>query len=242
VSKRRKRTIGGAGWKEKLFLASIEKRNVRKELEQIELAFRAFGGGLWDYDVDADMLSCNARWYEILGIDRTQREIRSIVDFIPHIHPDDVEDATRVDIDNLAQLIANDQRYHVEFRVVRPDGTIRWLRSVACVLFDADTHHTRAVGCITDVTDMHLTPNAGASQNEGQVREIGPQADAGDPLSGRERECLAWASLGKTAWETAQILGLSRRTVEFHLENAVRKLGAGNKVHAAFIAMRRRLI
>ena len=44
------------------------------------------------------------------------------------------------------------------------------------------------------------------------------------PLSGRELQCLEWVSLGKTSWETATILGLSERTVNFHLRNACRKL------------------
>lgn len=44
------------------------------------------------------------------------------------------------------------------------------------------------------------------------------------PLSRRELQCLAWVSRGKTSWETGMILGLSERTVNFHLRNASRKL------------------
>jgi LuxR family transcriptional regulator, activator of conjugal transfer of Ti plasmids len=44
-------------------------------------------------------------------------------------------------------------------------------------------------------------------------------------LSRRELECLRWASLGKSAWEIACILGISRRTACFHLDNAKAKLG-----------------
>jgi DNA-binding CsgD family transcriptional regulator len=51
-----------------------------------------------------------------------------------------------------------------------------------------------------------------------------------------------WVSLGKTANETGSIIGKSQRTVEFHLNNAVRKLGAVNKIHAAAIAIRTGLV
>jgi DNA-binding CsgD family transcriptional regulator len=44
------------------------------------------------------------------------------------------------------------------------------------------------------------------------------------PLSDRERECLGWVAKGKTSWETAAILQLSERTVNFHVLNACRKL------------------
>lgn len=44
-------------------------------------------------------------------------------------------------------------------------------------------------------------------------------------LTYREFECLEWAAKGKSAWDTSQLLGISRRTVSFHLQNAKLKLG-----------------
>lgn len=44
-------------------------------------------------------------------------------------------------------------------------------------------------------------------------------------LSPREFECLEWSSHGKSAWEIGGILGISRRTAAFHLDNARAKLG-----------------
>ncbi len=61
-------------------------------------------------------------------------------------------------------------------------------------------------------------------------------------LTDRERECLAWACRGKTGGETATILGIGERTVEFHLQNAMRKLGVHNKVHAIAVAVRYGLV
>jgi len=54
--------------------------------------------------------------------------------------------------------------------------------------------------------------------------------DAG--LTDREREVLAWASEGKTAWEIGCILKLSQRTVEWHFREAYKKLGATNRMQA----------
>ncbi|MHA7774695.1 LuxR family transcriptional regulator [Roseibium sp. M-1] len=42
-------------------------------------------------------------------------------------------------------------------------------------------------------------------------------------LTKRELECLQWAMRGKSAGDTAEILGIKRRTVVFHLENVRRK-------------------
>ncbi len=51
-------------------------------------------------------------------------------------------------------------------------------------------------------------------------------------LREREVETLTWAARGKTFAEIGTILGLSKRTVEFHLENARRKLGVATRAQA----------
>jgi DNA-binding CsgD family transcriptional regulator len=44
-------------------------------------------------------------------------------------------------------------------------------------------------------------------------------------LTPREFECLQWAARGKSAWEIGCILGITRRTAAFHLDNVRAKLG-----------------
>jgi LuxR family transcriptional activator of conjugal transfer of Ti plasmids len=61
-------------------------------------------------------------------------------------------------------------------------------------------------------------------------------------LTEHERVCLSWTMRGKTAWEISQIVNRSRPTIDFHLQKAMRKLGASNKFHAAFKALQAGLI
>mgnify|MGYP006421827707 CR=1 FL=1 len=56
-------------------------------------------------------------------------------------------------------------------------------------------------------------------------------------LTDRECETLRWAARGKTVDETGEILKISERTVEKHLEHAMDKLGAANKAHAVALAI-----
>ncbi|WP_454692081.1 helix-turn-helix domain-containing protein [Achromobacter aloeverae] len=56
-------------------------------------------------------------------------------------------------------------------------------------------------------------------------------------LSIRERACLQWAALGKSSREIGPLLGIRERTVNFHLQNACRKLSARNRRAAAVAAM-----
>jgi LuxR family transcriptional regulator, quorum-sensing system regulator SolR len=62
------------------------------------------------------------------------------------------------------------------------------------------------------------------------------------PLTDRERECLKWTADGKTAWEIGRILSIAERTVVFHINNVVQKLGAANKTQALVRAVALRLV
>jgi DNA-binding CsgD family transcriptional regulator len=66
--------------------------------------------------------------------------------------------------------------------------------------------------------------------------------EAAVELSDRERECLLWASEGKTSWETGVILGISERTVNKHVESASAKLSCSSRVQAVVKAIRLGLI
>ena len=59
-------------------------------------------------------------------------------------------------------------------------------------------------------------------------------------LTTRESEVLSWLSKGKTNRDIAQILGLSPRTVDKHLEQIYAKLGVENRTAAAAIAVNAR--
>lgn len=56
------------------------------------------------------------------------------------------------------------------------------------------------------------------------------------PLSERERTILRWTADGKTAAEIAMILGLTKRTIDFHVAKATMKLDTSNKTQAALKA------
>src|SRR5271157_5989819 len=61
-------------------------------------------------------------------------------------------------------------------------------------------------------------------------------------LNEREVEVLTWVARGKTSAEIAQILGLTKRTVDFHTDNARGKLGAATRTEAAIKAATGKLI
>ncbi len=69
--------------------------------------------------------------------------------------------------------------------------------------------------------------------------ELWPQTVA---LNEREVEVLTWAARGKTSAEIAKILNLTKRTIDFHIDNARGKLGAATRTEAVLKAATGRLI
>ena len=74
-------------------------------------------------------------------------------------------------------------------------------------------------------TDLHSISNAIEFSEKGV-------------LTVRERECLAWVAKGKTNWDISQILRITERTVQYHIENAKKKLGADTRLQAVVLAAR----
>lgn len=74
------------------------------------------------------------------------------------------------------------------------------------------------------------------------LRINGHNADTDMLVSARELDCLKWTAAGKTAWEASVILGISERTVRFHLNAAREKLNCATTTQAVAKAISYQLI
>jgi len=57
-------------------------------------------------------------------------------------------------------------------------------------------------------------------------------------LSPRERECLQWVAVGKTDWEISEILAISEKTANTHIERVKRKYGVATRMQAVVHGLR----
>lgn len=69
-----------------------------------------------------------------------------------------------------------------------------------------------------------------------QSRDEEPPSPESASLSEREIECMTWVALGKTDAEIGSIIGRSPTTARFHIEKAMKKLGASTRTQAAAMA------
>lgn len=103
---------------------------------------------------------------------------------------------------------------------------------------DTDRLHEAAIAAQLDRDSLPFEgPESLAEQSP--AHEVGAN---GPFLTPQEVACLEWCKEGKTNWEIGGILGISEKTVEFHLSNVKKKLGAANKISAVVLGLRHGLI
>lgn len=109
--------------------------------------------GVWDLTIATGELVCDETWHRIMG--RSAGPPVSSVEMLRTlIHPDDVAAATHVTA-RVAELMESGEDYRTSFRVLRANGQVRLISSVARLVLDAAGTPVRAVGFIADATDEH---------------------------------------------------------------------------------------
>ena len=113
----------------------------------LRLAEQAARFGIWELDLatNAVILSAGAAAMSGLPPEICQRDV-SVIEAM--IHPDDLTGVLK----RQRQAIQNREVYQNEFRVMQPNGTVRWCRSQGHVEFDGDTP-LRVNGAIIDITE-----------------------------------------------------------------------------------------
>ena len=116
--------------------------------KRIMLATDVTGIGIWEYDLEANVIIWDDTMYELYGVLRD--EIPCTYDsWAGMIHPDDVEYATS----NLKQVVLGEKEYDAEFRIIRPDGVIRWMKLHATHVNSEDGQVVQIIGTNQDVTE-----------------------------------------------------------------------------------------
>jgi PAS domain S-box-containing protein len=113
----------------------------------LQLAEQAARFGIWELDFASNTITLSAGAAAMSGLaPELCRTDVSVVEAI--IHPDD-----RVAVlATQRQSIQNRDVYQTEFRVMQPNGTVRWCRSQGRVEFDGDKP-LRVAGAIIDITE-----------------------------------------------------------------------------------------
>ena len=140
------------------------------------------------------------------------------------------------------------QQGSVLFQIKNEQGELRWVKDCFMTLYDAQGKPLAAAGIAMDVTeqiDLINNPDSldrvNAQHNQLKSTYTGLLKDKlkilaevkqqqRPMITTREKQCLQQLSQGLSARETAELLHISRRTVEKHLDNVKLKFNCTKKV------------
>ena len=115
--------------------------------DRLKLATKAGGVGIWEYDVATKKEIWDDHMYRLYGIDPGNK-INGADLFKGAIHPDDM----LANFDMLQRTLRGETEYDSDFRIIRPDGKIRTIRSLAMVKHDEKGHPLHITGTNWDIT------------------------------------------------------------------------------------------
>ena len=125
---------------------------------QLRLALDAARMGLWDWNTQTGKITWSNNLERMFGLAPNTFDGR-FETFVAAVHPED-RDCINQTTEN---SLETGQDGDMEFRIIRPDGSIRWLESKGQVFYDETGKPVRAAGINLDVSDRKLA--------EIQVRE-----------------------------------------------------------------------
>jgi PAS domain S-box-containing protein len=132
----------------------VEQRvRVEKELsksrERFELAVRGSQDGLWDWDLETNVVYYSPRWKSILGYE--DHEIANgLEEWSQRLHPDECEQVLAA---NYAHIAGATPHYEYEFRLRHKDGSYRWILSRGVAMRDSQGKAYRMAGSHSDLTE-----------------------------------------------------------------------------------------
>lgn len=132
----------------KLCLSLYQARHQQLENEEkLQFALSSAKMGTWTVELPSGSVNLSEEARELFGFAKTYDHSDAAID--DFIHPEYREHARKV----LADAIQNRSFYNDEYKVVRPDGEIRWINARGKARYDENGNPCELTGVIWDVTD-----------------------------------------------------------------------------------------
>ncbi len=142
------RVTGAASIKRDITERKQAEAELRRREEQVRLAHQAARLGSWRWDLATDTVTWDDELRRLWELDPGQ-EVRRYQDFLARVHPEDREEVERA-VRHARETGGNLDH---EFRVLLPDGRVRWLADMGRVTLDAAGKPLYLAGVCMDVTE-----------------------------------------------------------------------------------------
>ena len=122
--------------------------------QRLELATRAAGIGIWDWDIKNDRLEWDEALYRLFGLP-TGSKIVNANSWQQYIHPDDLPAQQSL----LEAALRREKEFDSEYRIVWPDGSLHYIKANAILMTDKYNRPQRMIGVNYDITASKQAEN-----------------------------------------------------------------------------------
>jgi hypothetical protein len=130
-------------------------QSLRESEERLRVALSAAQMGTWRWNPATNQDTRDASLNRILGLEAVE-STQPVDDFLQCVYP---EDRDMVDAE-IQRALREHRTYLAEFRIIRPDGTVRWLRDQGRPLYDENDHILYLTGAVVDITERRRAEDA----------------------------------------------------------------------------------
>ncbi|MEH2168284.1 MAG: response regulator [Nostoc sp.] len=159
-----------------------DRRRVEAELrqsdERLRLALSASRMGTWNWNIQTGTISWSNNLEALFGLEAGEFD-GSFEMFAARLHPDDRDRVVAA----VNRAVANGEDYDIEFRVVYPNGTIRWALSQGKVFYDQHGQPIQMAGIDLDITERKRSAEALRQSEEFKNRILDSSSDCIQVLS-----------------------------------------------------------
>ncbi|MBD2083949.1 PAS domain S-box protein [Trichocoleus sp. ST-U3] len=131
--------------------------------ERLRLALEAAQMGIWDWNILTNQVTWTDNNEKLFGLAPGSFE-KTYDAFFGYIHLEDRESVQQAAI----RALEENQGYEQEFRIVWPDGSIRWMMIKSQLLCNETGRAVRMIGTTLDITKQKLAQSALTQQTERQ--------------------------------------------------------------------------
>ena len=190
----------------------LAEESLRLSEERLRLAQDAAGMGTFDVELPSGQRTWSPRMFELFGLALDSPPPRA-EDVLRMVHPDD-----RSMVTEKFALFGSGKHIHIQYRIIRPNGSVRWVESSGTAIFDDAGLPIRYLGVFYDITERKQAEDK-LRRSQDQLRALAARLQ-----TATERERL------RIARELHDQLGQALTGMKMDLDWIVRKHGAGGDV------------
>lgn len=128
---------------------------VHRAKANLAFTLQSANAGIWSWDIAKDQFDWSPELFHLYGLD-PETDQPTLQTWQKVVHPEDLQKVEQ----ETARFLGEGKAFSGEYRIVKPDGTVRWIQGLGSVLSDLEGRPTGLAGICLDITERKQSEEA----------------------------------------------------------------------------------